>query len=326
LESYIVYLLSRFALSSVRHLRRSRAIRLLDFLASLTYRLDAVHRHIARVNLTIAFPELSPREHDVIARQSFQSSTRNLLEISHMPELTSSNIRSLVEYDPQLGLNNYEIARLRRKGILYLTGHFSAWELLPKAHAVYGYPLSFVTRPLDNEPLERYLFNIRQMAGNRVIYKKNSVRQILERLKTAGEVGILMDQNTSLQEGIFVEFFGLPAATSTSVALLALRTEASVLPGYLTPSSGGCYTIKFLPPVDMSRTGDTTRDVAVNTQRLNGILEGIIREQPGTWLWGHRRWKNQPEGCPDLYRLSEQELRGYLANKAAARQNSEPGY
>ena len=295
---------------------------MLDFLASLAYRLDAVHRHIARVNLTIAFPTLSAREHDEIARQSFQSSARNLLEVSHMPGLTSDNIRTLVEYDPQLGLNNYEIARRRGKGILYLTGHFSAWELLPKAHALYGYPLSFVTRPLDNAPLERYLFNIRQTAGNRVIYKKNSARQILERLKTAGEVGILMDQNTTLQEGIFVDFFGLPAATSTSIALLALRTEAAVLPGYLTPKPDGRYTVKFLPPVDLSRTGDTNRDIAVNTHRLNGILEGIIREQPGTWLWGHKRWKNQPEGRPDLYRLSEQELRAFLAKQMAARRDS----
>jgi KDO2-lipid IV(A) lauroyltransferase len=322
LGSYIVYLVSRLALSSVGHMRRSHALRLLDFLASLTYRLDPVHRDIARVNLTIAFPELSCREQEEITRRSFQSSARNLLEVSHMPDLTSKNIRSLVQYDSRLGLNNYEIARSHRKGILYLTGHFSAWELLPKAHALYGYPLSFVTRPLDNEPLERYLFHIRQMAGNRVIYKRDSARHILKVLKTEGAVGILMDQNTSLQEGIFADFFGLPAATSTSIALLALRTEAPVLPGYLTPEAGGCYTIKFLNPVDLSRTGDTALDIAVNTRRLNAILEGIIREQPGTWLWGHKRWKYQPEGCPDLYGLSERELRAYLTRAAAARQNA----
>lgn len=316
--SYILYLVSRLALGSVRHMRRSHAIRLLDFLATLTFRLDPTHRHNARVNLTIAFPELSGREHEEIARQSFQSSARNFLEVSRMPGLTSENIASLVRYDPEFGLRNYETARSRGKGILYLTGHFSAWELLPKAHALYGYPLSFVTRPLDNAPLERYLFSVRQTAGNRVIYKRNSARQILEVLKTAGAVGILMDQNTSLQEGIFVDFFGLPAATSTSIALLALRTEAPVLPGYLAPESGGRYTVKFLPPVDLSRTGDTARDIAFNTRRLNAILEGIIRDQPGTWLWGHRRWKNQPAGCPDLYGLSELELRAYLKKAWAA--------
>lgn len=320
----MVYLISRFAMSSVQLLPRSVAIHTLDALASLAYRLDAFHRHIARVNLTIAFPELSAREHDEIAKKSFQNTARNLLEVGRMPRLTRKNIGALVRYDPQYGLNNLERARARQKGVLYLTGHFSAWELLPTAHALHGYPLSFVTRPLDNAPLENYLHKVRELAGNRVIYKRNSVRHILAELKTGGAVGILMDQNTSLQEGIFVDLFGLPAATSTSVALLALRTEATVLPGYLAPRPSGRYTIKFLSPVDLIRSSDTNRDVALNTQLFNRILEGIIREQPEAWLWGHRRWHCQPEGFPDLYRLSHDELRTFLArspSKAPATEN-----
>jgi KDO2-lipid IV(A) lauroyltransferase len=209
-------------------------------------------------------------------------------------------------------LNNFESARSRGKGILYLTGHFSAWELLPTAHALHGYPLSFVTRPLDNTRLEKYLCGIRQLPGNQVIYKRNSARHILEKLKSGGDVGILMDQNTSLNEGILSDLFGLPAATSTSVALLALRTDAAVLPGYISPAADGRYAIKFLPAVDLVRTGDTNEDIYRNTQLFNQILERIIREQPDTWLWGHRRWKNQPEGVPDLYSLSPRDLRAFL--------------
>ena len=314
MESYFTYLLSRFALFAVGSLPRNAAVGLLDRLASLAFRLDALHRHIARVNLTIAFPELSHQERYEIARKSFQHTARNLLEVSRMPRLTRENIGRLVQYDSRLGLNNYETAAARGKGILYLTGHFSAWELLPAAHALHGYPLSFVTRPLDNAPLEKYLCRIRQLAGNQVIYKRNSARHILEKLKTGGSVGILMDQNTSLQEGIYSEFFGLPAATSTGMALLGLRTDAPVLPGYLAPQPGGRYTIKVLPAIEMLRTGDTNQDVAVNTRTLNRILESIVREQPETWLWGHRRWKNQPEGHPgDLYSLSTDELRAFLS-------------
>ncbi len=315
MESYFVYLLSRFAFAAIGRLPRSGAILLLEALARLVYRLDGTHRRIARVNLAIAFPGLTPGEHDDIARRSFQNTGRNLLEVSRMPWLTRENIRDLVQYDPQFGLNNYESARARGKGILYLTGHFSAWELLPAAHALYGYPLSFVTRPLDNAPLERRLCKLRELTGNEVIYKRNSARRILEKLKAGGSVGILMDQNTSLQEGIYADLFGLPAATSTSVALLALRTEATVLPGYLSPAPHGRYTIKFLPPVDLVRSGDTMRDVAENTGAFNRILEGIIRDQPETWLWGHKRWKNQPgENPPDLYSLPPDELRAFLSS------------
>jgi Kdo2-lipid IVA lauroyltransferase/acyltransferase len=293
---------------------RSLGISIIKILATCFYYLDLRHKHIARVNLKIAFPELSSRERNRIALVSFQNAAMNLLEISKLASLAPANISSLVEYDAIHGLENYRTAAARGKGILYLTGHFSSWELLPTAHALHGYPLSFITRPLDNTLLERYLLKIRESKGNQVIYKKNSARQILRTLNSGGAAGILMDQNTSLQEGMFVDFFGIPAATSTSVALFALRMDAPVLPGYLTPMRHGRYAIKFLPPMEVIRTGDMSHDLEVNTRRFNQVLENIIREQPQTWLWGHKRWKYQPAGNPpNLYRLSSKELSDFLA-------------
>lgn len=304
---------ARVTLAVFRILPRAAAVLILDLLAMLAFYLDARHRHIARVNLRIAFPELSRREHDHIARKSFCNTARNLLEVSRIPILTRESISALATYDPNFGLNNFEAARSKGKGILYLTGHFSSWELLPTAHALHGYPLSFITRPLDVAPLERYMLRVREAAGNRVISKRNSARQILRTLHAGASVGILMDQNTSLQEGLYAEFFGLPAATTSSVALFALRTEAPVLPGYLTPMRNGRYTIKFLPPIEPLRTGETARDIELNTRLFNEVFERIIREQPESWLWGHRRWKNLPSGYPDLYRLSSTELDAFLA-------------
>ena len=125
-----------------------------------------------------------------------------------------------------------------------------------------------------------------------------------------------MDQNTSPQEGIFADLFGVPAATSTSLALFALRTHAVVLPGFLTPSIGGKYRIRFLEPLDLIRTGDMNRDVELNTRVFNRILEGIIRQYPETWLWGHKRWKNRPdENSPDLYELSPEDLMEFLKQR-----------
>jgi Kdo2-lipid IVA lauroyltransferase/acyltransferase len=282
-------------------------------LATGAYYLDFRHRHIARVNLNIAFPELSQPARNRIARKSFQNTAMNLLEISRLPDLSPDNISSLVAYDSEFGLNNYRTACSKGKGILYLTGHFSAWELLPAAHALYGYPLSFVTRPLDNAFLDRYMRMLRESKGNRVITKKNSARPILKDLKSKGTAGILIDQNTSLQEGLFVDFFGIPAATTTGMAFLALHTDAPVLPGYLMPMCNGRYTIKFLPPVEIVRTGDMQHDLEAGTRKFNEILEQIIREQPESWLWGHKRWKYQPPGNPqNLYKLSQQELEEFL--------------
>lgn len=313
LLSYIVYVLDRLVIALLRVSPRLLGIAFLKLLATCAYYLDSRHRHIAGVNLKIAFPDLSAHERKRIARRSFQNTAMNLLELSKLPDLTPANISSLVKYDAVNGLDNYNDAHAKGKGILYLTGHFSSWELLPAAHALHGYPLSFITRHLDNAKLDRYLLRIRESKGNRVIYKKNSARQILNSLKSDGSAGILMDQNTSLQEGIFVDFFGIPAATTTGMALFALRTDAPVLPGYLTPMRNGCYTIKFLPPLEIIRTGDMSHDLEANTRRFNEILEHIIREQPESWLWGHKRWKYQPQGNPqDLYSLSPRELSDFL--------------
>lgn len=278
------------------------------------------------MNLNVAFPELTTRQQDEIAVRSFRNTARNILEISRMPAMTARSIRSLVTYDSCFGLNNFERAQAAGKGILYLTGHFSAWELLPTAHALYGHPLAFITRPLDNMHLERYMQRVRAAAGNVVIPKKNAAREILERLKSGGGVGILMDQNTSPQEGVFADLFGVPAATTTGIALFCLRTDSPVLPGYLTPMDGGKYKIRFLPPLELERTGDTSRDILINTRRFNLIIEQIIREQPDSWLWGHKRWKNQPPGNPaDLYALSGAALLDFVGLCRRNAESRSPG-
>lgn len=313
MDSYPVYILARLTLAFFRVLPRTLSVILIRGMATCVYWLDRRHRQIADVNLKIAFPELPQWRRARIARKSFQNAALNLLEISRMASLTPENISSLVEYDEKFGLENYRAAQAQGKGILYLTGHFSSWELLPAAHALAGYPLSFSTRPLDNTLLENYLIKIRESKGNQVIHKKNSARHILKTLNSAQTFGILMDQNTGLQEGIFANFFGIPAATTTSAALFALRTEAPVLAGYLTPMNRGRYIFKFLPPMEVVRTGDREKDLRVNTQRFNDVLERIVREQPESWLWGHKRWKNQPPENPqDLYSLSPEELSAFL--------------
>jgi Kdo2-lipid IVA lauroyltransferase/acyltransferase len=313
LHSYLIYVAARIILFLLRKTPRRAGIWVLSFLADLVYWFDIKHRHIARVNLRIAFPHLSARQRDRIARRSFRNTALNLLEVSKLTSLNKYNISSLVEYDAENGLNNFNAALATGKPILYLTGHFSSWELLPAAHALHGYPLSFVTRPLDNARLEQYLRTLREASGNSVISKKDSARTILRVLDASGCVGLLLDQNTIPQEGVFVEFFGLPASTSSGAALLALRKDATVLPGYLSPPQRGRYKIKFLPPLSLTRTGDTVNDVQVNTLLFNRVLESIVREQPESWLWGHKRWSFQEEGAPgDLYRLPEDKLEVYL--------------
>ena len=116
--------------------------------------------------------------------------------------------------------------------MLFLTAHIGAWELSSFAHALYGYPLHYMARPLDNARLDALVNRYRGFPGNQPIFKNESARVMLKILKDAGTIGILADQNTMPEEGVFVDFFGKSACTTTGIARVALHTDAAVVPGY----------------------------------------------------------------------------------------------
>ena len=136
------------------------------------------------------------------------------------------------------GAENFDCAQRRGKGVLFLTGHMSAWELAPFAHALYGHPLHFLVRPVANPRVDALINRYRCLSGNQPIEKNRSARAILKVLGEGGTVGILADTNTSLEEGVFVDFFGRPASTTSGIARIALRTDAAVIPGFLGVGRG----------------------------------------------------------------------------------------
>ena len=158
-----------------------------------------------------------------------------------------------------------------------------------------------VVRPLDNPLIDRLVEHRRSLSGNRPIFKKDFARSILKALAANQAVGILIDQNATLDSGVFVDFFGLPACASTGFAKLAAHSGAAVIPGFALWSPGERrYVLRFYPPVPI--TGDAERD----TQTLQSRLEEVIRAYPDQWLWIHRRWKTRPPGEPSLYETAPQ--------------------
>jgi len=247
----------------------------------------------------MALPELGQEEKHLVVRGFFMNLGRLLGEFTQLPKLNRNNISNVVVYD---GFENYASSVQRGKGTLFLTAHFGAWELCPFAHAVYGYPLKFVVRPIDNPLIDRLVNHYRTFSGNEIIAKKNSLRDILEALKKNQGVGILIDQNTTPDAGIFADYFNIPACTTPSLAAIALRTDATVVPGVLIwDEKLRKHRLHFEPPVELVRTGRTQIDIAKNTLRFNQILEGLVRQYPDQWLWGHRRWKTRPPEEKDLY-------------------------
>ena len=270
-----------------------------SMVAAVAYLVMSQLRRIANRNLTLAFPQQPKEQKLKLIWRVFMNFGRLLVEFSRLPKLNRDNISEVVVYE---GFENFSESLRRGKGTLFLTAHFGAWELCPFAHALYGYPMKFVVRPIDNPYLDQLINSYRMMSGNQIIQKRNSLKELLRALKKRESVGILIDQNTTREAGVFVDFFGVPACTTTGLAALALRTGATVIPGVLIwDRDRRRHRLHFEPPVEIIQTGDLRSDIIQNTARFNRILEELVQKFPDQWLWVHRRWKTRPPGEASLY-------------------------
>jgi KDO2-lipid IV(A) lauroyltransferase len=278
-----------------RRLARSVA----TFVARTLYALLPKLRRTAEFNLRLAFPEWDEAQRAAVIRGMLRNFGAMAAEFARLPRYTKDNIEDVVILD---GHENFLAGQQRGKGVLYLTGHIGAWELSSFAHALYGFPLHYMARPLDNARIDALVNRYRCLSGNRPIFKNESARALLKILREAGTVGILADQNTMRDEGVFVDVFGTSACTTTGIARVALHTDAAVVPGYAYWDEAiGKYRLRFEPEVELARSGDTEHDVFVNTQRFAKVIEGIIRKYPEQWVWVHARWKTRPKDEPPLY-------------------------
>ncbi len=268
-------------------------------LGHLVRMLHSKLRRVGLRNLELAFPELPLAERGRILRGVYTSLGRQLAEFCLLPHLTLENAHDVIVYE---GLEHYRAAQAQGRGVLFLTGHLGAWELSSFFHSLSGHPLLIVMRGLDNPLVNAFVNRIRTRHGNTTFDKDNYVRGLLAAMRRNESVGILMDTNMTPPQGVFVDFFGIPACTPGGLARIALHTDAVVVPGFaLWDASIGKFKMTFAPRLEMVRTGDPEVDVVVNTQRCTAVIEHFIRQYPDQWLWVHRRWKTRPGGSPPLY-------------------------
>jgi len=295
LEFALAWLLIKFIGALPRPLARAAG----TILAWKVYVLHFRLRRVGMRNLELAFPEKSRRERARILRGVFTSFGRQVAEVCLFPKYTRENVSKVVVYD---GFENFERALARSKGVLFLTAHLGGWELSAFAHSLQGYPLHVVMRPLDNPYLDRLTRQYRTMHGNSMVDKDDFVRGLLSAMKAGETVGILMDTNMTPPQGVFVDFFGIPACTASGLARIALRTDAAVVPGFtIWDPALRKYRLRFDPEVKLIRTGNDDADAMANTALFTKIIEDYVRRYPDQWLWVHRRWKTRPEGETPIY-------------------------
>lgn len=223
----------------------------------------------------------------------FRSIARMLVTFARFPSMKRDNTGQWIRYE---GLENFQKAAASGRGVLVATAHLGNWELSAFAHALMTAPMDVVVRPLDNARVDALVERRRGLSGNNIISKRDAAREILRALKSGRAVGILVDQNTVLEEGVFVDFFGTAACAGSGFAKLAHHSGAAVVPGYaLWSAEERRYVLRFDPEIPM--TGDVRED----TQRIHAHLESVIRRYPDQYLWIHKRWKTRPPGEAGLY-------------------------
>jgi len=299
LRNLIEFVPAWLLLKLLGRLPRAGAIIMGKLILSVAYHLHGRLRRVGYRNLALAMPELKADEQRVIIKGVFANLGRLLGEFSQFPKITPQNIAQLVEYD---GFENYQRASERGRGVLMLTGHLGAWELCAYAQGAYGHPLSFLVRPLDNPMLDRMISAYRGGSGNRTIDKNRAVKSVLDILRRGQDLGLLIDVNTLADQGVFCDFFGIPACSTTGLAVFALRADAPVVPGFLIWDERLLkHRLRFEPEVPLIRTGDFKEEVILNTARFTKVIEDYARRYPDQWLWIHKRWHTRPDGEPSLY-------------------------
>ena len=260
-------------------------------LGLVVYACDRGHRHVAMRNVAAAFPGRSEGERRQIVRGAFKHFGRLLFELLKFSTLSPAALNARVEFE---GEERVRAAYAHGKGVIFVTGHFGYWELQAVVHALRLPPMAVMARPLDNPALNELLQAMRTRTGNSVIYRQGGIRRVLRLLQQGQGVGVLIDQHILGRDAVQVDFFNRPAATTSAVALLALRTGARVVPLFALPLGGGRYRMVYEHPVEPPPEG-TADPVREFTQRCTDVLEMYVRRHPDLWLWMHRRWRPKPE-------------------------------
>lgn len=301
LQTFLEYSAAKSVLTALGALPGPAAIAVGKSIGRVFYLLAGDLRRTAAINLKLAFPEKSDEERSILMRECFDNLGRQLGLFSQFATRSQQELRDMI--DPS-GFENLDaaIAKHGQRLILW-TAHLGAWELTSFGFSFLGHPFTFLVRRIDNTRIEETVDSVRTRFGNKTLDKLAAARSMLKILRSGeSPLGLLFDLNTLDDEAIFVDFFGVPAATSFIVSKLALRTRAPLLPVFAPWSEEKKkFQLIVTPLVEPEITGDEEADVRRLTTRLSRIIEDQIRQHPGQWLWVHKRWKTRPPGEPSIY-------------------------
>lgn len=273
------------------------------------YCLSGNRRRVALDNLDRSFgDEISRSEKIRYAKGSFTNFGMGLTEFFTFPSLSGTRLNEILDVT---GIENLDSALAEGRGALILTLHMGMWELIPAALISRGYDMAIVAKAARTESANRMLTGFRQSVGVSVLYGSGIMRGILRQLSSGGLVGFVLDQNALPEDGIFVPFFGRLACTLDSLAVIAIRSGAPVVPIYSYRHGAG-HKVVVNPPVETQKVvNDKEKDVFNRTLAYTQWIEKVVRAHPEQWMWLHERWKTKPpDGGDDLVQSSRFKVQG----------------
>ncbi|MBW2163847.1 MAG: lysophospholipid acyltransferase family protein [Deltaproteobacteria bacterium] len=268
----------------------NRHIAIANFLGRLWFSLDKRHKIITLDNLSRAYKnKMSKSEQEILAKSVFINLVRFILDMCWGLNRSPEELKAHIDYSESVHLKK---ALKKGKGALILTGHLGNWEFLPLVPAFEGIKANAVYRPLDYKPMDNFTQKMRSRTGTGLIHLRGAVEKIVAALNKNEAIGLLMDQNASFTTGVVVDFFGRKTMANKGLALLALKTGAPVVPAFLIREGEGLKLVSG-PEIPLIKTGDKRKDMELNTQQYNQVIEKYVRKYPEQWFWVHRRWKSK---------------------------------
>ena len=275
----------------VRILPKSLMNKLLYRLSSFVYRIDKKHHDIINTNLDLAFNNtMSQSQKDIIGKHTFYNLLQTIIGFMRRGKIHKKELLKYITYKNEDILLN---ALKQEKKIIFITGHYSNWELIPPIlTSKFGINLSIIGRKLDSEIMDKLLVRKREKFNVKMIYRQGAMKYAIKTLKENNALGLLLDQHISPKQGaIEVKFFNHRVYQSPAASILGRLTNAVIIPVFISTNNYNDYTLTFYPILPIIKTKNKEADIQKMTQAQSDIIEKVIYNKPDEWFWVHKRWK-----------------------------------
>ena len=305
IKNDIIYTLIRALIFLLENLPRNAALRFAGMMGEIAAMLDIKERKLAEENLRRIYGgKWSDTKIKLVARECFVKIALNAADVIQSRNWTPDDLEKLVDVE---GMEHFDRAFERGKGVVAIAGHIGNFELLAAwIAAVKKIPLSVIGRRLYDSRLDQLVVQNRQRFGIENIPSDASAKTVFSALRAGRMLGVLIDLDSSKIAGEFVPFFGIPARTASGPIVIGRRTASPVVPMAMFRTEDDRFKIKILASFDIAHTGDKEADVLEALSKCNRALEELINVDPTQWAWIHNRWKSKPSGVNDVKEKPEE--------------------